>query len=160
MDRLERIYLWIATVMLGIFMLAIIYSTLVLSIQIPSDKGQIIVKPRESLVQSVFKTPPFDHPGLYKIGEKEYELVIVAQAWAFNPTNIEIPINSLVRIKATSLDLQHGFYIAATPVNIMLIPGEISVTSYKFKKAGSYRIICNEYCGMLHHAMTGIILVK
>ncbi|QSR88865.1 cytochrome c oxidase subunit II [Methylacidiphilum caldifontis] len=160
MDKLERIYLWIATVMLGIFMMAIIYSTLVLSIRIPSDKGKIIVKPGESLVQSVFQTPPFDHPGLYKRGEKEYELVIVGQAWAFNPADIEIPLNSTVRIKATSLDLQHGFYIASTPVNIMLIPGEITVFEYKFKKAGSYRIICNEYCGMLHHAMTGTITVK
>jgi heme/copper-type cytochrome/quinol oxidase subunit 2 len=29
-----------------------------------------------------------------------------------------------------------------------------------FAKPGQYTIACNEYCGLMHHAMVGTVIVK
>jgi len=42
----------------------------------------------------------------------------------------------------------------------MLLPGQISKFDYRFTKPGEYLLICNEYCGELHHAMSGKVVVK
>jgi len=46
----------------------------------------------------VDETPPFNEPGLKQIGEKEYELILVSQAFSFSPNEIEIPKGATVHI--------------------------------------------------------------
>ena len=54
----------------------------------------------------------------------------------------------------------HGFFIPGTRVNMMLIPGQVSEFDYRFTKPGEYLLICHEYCGRLHHTMSGKVVVK
>jgi cytochrome c oxidase subunit 2 len=42
----------------------------------------------------------------------------------------------------------------------MAIPGAVNKMEVVFNKPGTYRFICNEYCGMGHPAMYGEIIVK
>lgn len=60
----------------------------------------------------------------------------------------------------TSPDVQHGFYVEGTNINPQIIPGEVTKLEYVFKKAGTYRIVCNEYCGIGHAQMFGKIVVE
>lgn len=45
-------------------------------------------------------------------------------------------------------------------INIEVIPGYEHVVKMTPTKAGTYAIVCNEYCGIGHHTMLGRIYVK
>ena len=51
---------------------------------------------------------------------------MIAQTWAFVPREIEVPVGSEITIYVTSPDLQHGFKITDTNVNMMVVPGQVS----------------------------------
>jgi cytochrome c oxidase subunit 2 len=109
--------------------------------------------------EKVDQTPPFNKPGLVKVGNNEYQLNIVASAFAFTPNQIEIPKGAKVTINITSKDVIHGFEVAGTNVNMMVEPGYVNSFTKTFNQPGEYTIVCNEYCGAGHHMMTGRIKV-
>ena len=42
----------------------------------------------------------------------------------------------------------------------MAIYGNINKTTVKFEKAGIYKIICHEYCGIGHQSMQAEVIVN
>ncbi len=107
----------------------------------------------------VDQTPPFDKPGLVKTGDNEYQLNIVASAFAYTPNQVEIPKGAKVTINVATKDVIHGFQIVGTNVNMMVEPGYVSSYTQTFDKVGEYVILCNEYCGAGHHLMTSKVKV-
>ncbi|KIE58300.1 cytochrome C oxidase subunit II [Methylacidiphilum kamchatkense Kam1] len=160
MEKLEKIYVWLAVGILLAFIVALIYASVILAVRVPTDVGQIVPNPGEALASATMRTPPFDQPGVQEVAPGKYKVVVLGQAWMFNPPSIELPLGADVTFYGTSLDIDHGFFIPNTDVNMMLLPGQVSILRHKFDKAGVYRIICHEYCGTLHHLMTGTITVK
>jgi cytochrome c oxidase subunit 2 len=65
-----------------------------------------------------------------------------------------------VIFRLTSGDVIHGLQVAGTNVNAMAVPGYVSQFSYTFRKPGEYLITCHEYCGLVHHAMVGKLIVR
>ena len=59
----------------------------------------------------------------------------------------------------TSKDVQHGFQIEGTNVNMQIVPGQVSMLSHRFDKPGEYLWVCHEYCGTGHAAMYGKVIV-
>lgn len=110
--------------------------------------------------QAVFTTPPFDNPGIRSIGPNEFEVIMVAQLFAFQPAAVTLPVGAKVHFKVTSPDVVHGMLIPGTNVNMMVIPGHITQFTYSFKEPGEYLVICHEYCGVAHHLMNGRIVVE
>lgn len=108
----------------------------------------------------VSSTPPFDHPGLHRKADGTYEAYYVAQVFSFNPAKITIPLGSTVTFYVTSADVVHGYLIAQTDVNLMAVPGWVNDATHRFTKAGTYLLICNEYCGIGHQNMYSTIEVK
>ncbi|MFC0212221.1 cytochrome c oxidase subunit II [Paenibacillus chartarius] len=104
-------------------------------------------------------TAPFDMPGLRQIGEGEYEAVVIALAFGYNPDPIEVPRGAKVHFTVTSQDVVHGFEIPGTNVNFMAVPGEVTRMTHTFSEAGDYLVLCNEYCGTGHEAMKMTIKV-
>lgn len=111
--------------------------------------------------EKVDQIEPFNNPGVHKVEGKDwdYEVVIVAQAFAYNPTEIEIPVGSKVRFIATTKDVIHGLGVAGTNINLMLEPGYVSEKITTLDKPGTYTIVCNEYCGMGHALMYSTLKV-
>jgi cytochrome c oxidase subunit II len=111
--------------------------------------------------EKVDETAPFDKPGLNKVEGKDwdYELVYVAQAFSYNPLEVEIPVGAKVKVIATTKDVIHGFGVAGTNINMMLEPGYVSEYVTTFDKVGEFLIVCNEYCGTGHHFMVSKIKV-
>jgi cytochrome c oxidase subunit 2 len=95
-----------------------------------------------------------------QIGENEYEVVMTLQAFGFTPNNIEIPAGAKVTFVLTSKDVVHGFEVAGTNINAMVMPGHIQKITQKFDKPGNYLVLCNEYCGAGHQLMSTTITVK
>jgi len=79
--------------------------------------------------------------------------------WAFEPATIEIPAGSTLDIYLTSLDVVHGFEVLGTNLNLMAVPGAVNNLQLTLNTPGEYRIICHEYCGIMHQNMSGLIKV-
>ncbi|MCT6922682.1 MULTISPECIES: cytochrome c oxidase subunit II [Bacillales] len=104
---------------------------------------------------------PFNNPGVHKVEGKDwdYEVVLIASAFNYNPMEIELPLNAKVRFIATTKDVIHGFHITGTNVNMMLEPGYVSEYTTVVNKTGEYLIVCNEYCGTGHAFMYSTLKV-
>jgi cytochrome c oxidase subunit 2 len=79
--------------------------------------------------------------------------------WSFDPPLIEVPMGSILNIYLASADVQHGFQILGTNVNLMAIPGAINYAKVRMLNVGNFPIVCHEYCGAGHQAMSGMIKV-
>jgi len=150
---IEKAYLGVAVVLLAACLGALLYATTQRNIHLPGHAGD--VDPA-----AVAVTPPFDHPGVRRTGPASYEAVIVARTWYFTPSEIRVPVGAEVTFIATSGDVIHGFYVAGTRVNAMLIPGQVTRLVYTFPVRGEYLLVCHEYCGVGHHTMSGKVIVE
>ena len=152
-DRYERIWIIISALVLAVLFAVLLYNTYGQGVHMETDVGQ--VHPDD-----VATTPPFDQPGLRQTGPGEYEAVMIAQAWAFTPREIRVPVGSTVHFTLTSIDVVHGFKIPRTTVNRMIIPGQVTKVSHRFTEPGRYDFVCHEYCGAGHHVMSGGVIVE
>ena len=59
----------------------------------------------------------------------------------------------------SSPDLQHGFKVLDTNINVMVVPGQVSRLAFEFDEIGEFPYICTEYCGQGHAAMFGTVKV-
>jgi cytochrome c oxidase subunit II len=149
----EKIWLFLSFGMIMGFMIFTGYQAVALGMGPPSHKETIDPK-------KVDQTAPFDQPGIKQIGENEYEVVMTLQVFSFTPMEIEVPAGSTVYFTLTSKDVVHGFQVANTNLNAMVMPGHIQKISQKFDEPGEYLVLCNEYCGAGHQAMSTKIIVK
>ncbi|WP_027091310.1 cytochrome c oxidase subunit II [Cohnella thermotolerans] len=153
--RLEKIWLTFGVTMLVVFLLVLGLSAFTMGMDTPGAGHSHSIDPAK-----VDKTPPFDKPEIKRIGDKQYEAVMVAYAFGYSPATLEVPAGSTVRFTVTSSDVVHGFEIPGTNVNMMVLPGEINQVSHTFDKPGEYLILCNEYCGIGHQMMFTKLVVK
>lgn len=149
----EKAFLAVGAGVLVVCGAALIYATVGMGIHLPGRVGT--VEP-----QQVFSTPPFDQLGVRQTGPNRYEAVIVAQAWAFLPPEIRVPAGAEVTFTATAIDIIHGLNVEGTRLNMMLIPGQVSRNTYRFREPGEHLMICHEYCGIGHHTMAGKVIVE
>jgi cytochrome c oxidase subunit 2 len=149
----ERAFLVVSALMLVVFLAALGYSAIHLGIHLPTRAGEI--RPEE-----VSHMPPFDTPGVRRVGPDRYEAVVVARAWGFTPTEIRVPAGARVTFRVASLDVIHGFHVEGTRINLMVLPGQISELSYTFDQPGEHLMICHEYCGVGHHGMAGKVIAE
>lgn len=154
-DPYERAWIGVSIVLLVIFMAAIGVAGFALGIQVPSPEQR--VDPR-----TVASDPnsPWSEPGLRELAPGKYEAYILAQTWAFLPREITVPVGSTVTFYVTSKDVQHGFKIQDTNVNMQIVPGQVSKLDITFDTAGRYDYICTEYCGAAHAIMYGTVIVE
>ncbi len=153
MHKSEKIWLTLSFGMIMGFMILTGYQAFALGMGTPS--GSETLDP-----QKVDQTPPFDKPGVTQIGENEYEVVMTLQLFSFTPNKLEFPAGSTVHFKLTSKDVVHGFEVAGTNINAMVMPGYVQTITQKFDKPGDYLVLCNEYCGAGHQLMATTITVK
>jgi cytochrome c oxidase subunit 2 len=151
--RYERLWLLFGVAILVVFLATVTTAALVEGFVPPSARQGI--DPTK-----VAQTPPFDHPGIRKVGENAYEVYYVAHIFSFDPPRLTIPRGAHVTFYVTSPDVEHGFSITETAVNTMVTPGWVSSVSHTFTTPGRYLLVCNEYCGAGHQVMAGQIEVK
>jgi cytochrome c oxidase subunit 2 len=151
-NRLERRWIIASAILLVVFMLAITVTSLAGGIAVPQPVAR--VNP-----QTVDKEGPFANPGLRELAPGKYEAYILSQIWSFNPREITVPAGSSVTFYVTSKDVQHGFHLDGTNINMQIVPGQVSKLTAKLDKPGEYNFICHEYCGLGHAAMFGKVIV-
>lgn len=158
-DQWEGIWIRISLVLVTIFVICVIVAAFAFNIQLPGAVGR--VDPNNLKAEG----SPFATPGLRELAPGKYEAYLIAQAvpWQFEGAQpyapLTVPEDAEVTFFVTSADIQHGFKIVGTNVNMMALPGQISKLRAVFDEPGEYNILCNEYCGVGHHTMYGKIVV-
>ena len=87
------------------------------------------------------------------------DIYMVARLWSFWPI-LELEKDKTYRLHLTSMDYNHGFSLQPANINIQIVPGYEHVVTVTPNRAGTYSVICNEYCGINHSSMVGRIYVK
>jgi len=156
-DTYERYWIMLTIAVLVIFSAAVGISGFMLGVQVPVPEA--LVDPK---TVGTDPTSRFANPGLRQLAPGKYEAYIRAAAspWKFTPDRLEVPVNSTVTFYVTAVDVQHGFKLEGTNMNVQILPGQVSKMTTTFTKAGTYPFVCTEYCGVGHQNMYGILTVK
>ena len=152
-DPYERNWIRFSLLLLVVFGATVAIAGFALGFQVPGDESR--VDPR-----TVTESGPFANPGLRDLGNGEYEVYMVARAFAFDPRDITVPEGSTITFYITSVDVQHGFKLQDTNVNMQIVPGQVSKLSVTLDEPGTYPFICHEFCGIGHAAMFGNLTVE
>jgi cytochrome c oxidase subunit 2 len=92
---------------------------------------------------------------------------IVVQAtghqWAWELSPATVPTGRMVEIRVTGADVNHGFGLYDADNRLLAqtqaMPGYTNILNYTFAQAGTYRVLCLEYCGLGHHTMISPLTV-
>ncbi len=105
----------------------------------------------------------------YKVGEDEglpvvepppnSDIFLRGEQWQWTPV-LKLKAGSTYRLHLSSIDTLHGLSIYPIVMNFEAVPGYDYVLTMTPGKPGVYNIICNEFCGLGHHAMSGKIIVE
>ena len=76
-----------------------------------------------------------------------------------NSNIVHLPIGQPVTALLRSQDVLHNFAVAQFRVKMDLVPGLVTYLWFEPTKLGSYEILCEELCGIAHHAMRGKVVV-
>jgi len=86
------------------------------------------------------------------------DVYLMARVYMWWPM-LELEKDKPYRLHLSSIDLQHGFSLQPLNINIQVHPGYEMVINVTPTTSGMFGIVCNEYCGLGHHTMTGRIYV-
>ena len=86
------------------------------------------------------------------------DVYLFGRLWMWYP-QLEFEKGQSYRLHLSSLDLQHGFSLQPVNLNLQVHPGYEMVLTITPNAAGEFGIVCNEFCGLGHHMMTGKITV-
>jgi cytochrome c oxidase subunit 2 len=87
------------------------------------------------------------------------DVYLIARLWSFWPI-LELEKDKTYRLHLTSMDYNHGFSLQPVNINIQIVPGYEHVVKITPNQAGTYSVVCNEFCGINHHTMVSRIYVK
>jgi cytochrome c oxidase subunit II len=96
------------------------------------------------------------------------EIYVVAKQWMWKLQHMEgqreinelhIPTGRAVRLRMTSEDVIHSFYVPAFRVKQDVLPGRYTQLWFHPIKPGKYHLFCAEYCGAKHSGMIGWVYV-
>jgi cytochrome c oxidase subunit II len=86
------------------------------------------------------------------------DVYLIARLWQWWPM-LELEVGQTYRLHLMSMDWLHGFSLQPENINIQVHPGYEHILTVQPTKAGTYSIICNEYCGINHHTMVSNLYV-
>lgn len=149
----EKLWFGFSLVLIVLLIGTITYGAIGPGVAMISD-GQDPIDP-----EALDEDDRFADPRVEQVGENEYAVYVIARQFTFDPREIVVPEHSTVTFYITTPDVIHGFEVAGTNANVMVIPGEVSEITVETAEPQEYGIVCNEYCGAAHHDMEGLLIV-
>jgi cytochrome c oxidase subunit 2 len=150
--RFEKVWFALSMVLIVAWISTVAYGAIGPGVEMVDDSGGTVDADDPTASEN------FREPGVYKTGDDQFEVYVEAAQFQFTPGTqnpIRLPTNSTVTFYVTSTDVVHGFEVAGTNVNTMVIPGQVTEMTVEFDEPATYGIVCNEYCGGGHHTMEG-----
>jgi cytochrome c oxidase subunit 2 len=97
-----------------------------------------------------------------------YTVYVVGKQWMWHLQHpqgrreineLHVPVGRPVKLRMTSQDVIHSFYIPAFRMKQDVLPGRYTEAWFEATKPGRYHLLCAEYCGTNHSTMGGWIEV-
>ena len=96
-----------------------------------------------------------------------YEITVTGQKWqwffqypnGFVSSELHVPEDQPVKLTMTSEDVIHSLWIPAFRVKKDVVPGRYTHTWFEAHEAGTYPLLCTEYCGTGHSDMLTVVTV-
>lgn len=77
--------------------------------------------------------------------------------WRWELSQDHVAAGQPVEFRVTSADVNHGFGIYDANLHLIAqtqaMPGYTNTLRHTFTEAGTYKVLCMEYCGVAHHNM-------
>ena len=74
--------------------------------------------------------------------------------------HVHLPLNQPVKVLLRSKDVLHNFAVAEFRMKMDLVPGLVTYLWFTPTRTGTFEILCQELCGLAHHAMRGKVVVE
>lgn len=87
------------------------------------------------------------------------DVYLHASQFAWRPV-LQLEQGETYRLLVSSTDVQHGLSMQPVNLNFQVLPGYLYVIEITPDEVGEFSIVCNEFCGLGHHVMTGMIIVE
>jgi cytochrome c oxidase subunit 2 len=94
-------------------------------------------------------------------------IYVTAKQWMWKfaypdgPTSsdvLAVPVGRPVKLIMTSRDVIHSFYVAEFRIKQDVVPGRTLTTWFEAIEAGTYDVLCTQYCGTRHSLMRAQIV--
>jgi len=85
---------------------------------------------------------------------------ITASKFQFSPERIVLKRGVATTLQITSEDATHGFLIRPLKLDLDLKPGKLTKVTVVPQTAGTFKAICDHYCGYGHGDMKMTIVVE
>ncbi len=108
-----------------------------------------------------------------EFGDVDPTLISVGNPFGMDPTDergqddvlvadpqMHLQIDQPVKILLRSKDVLHNFTVAEFRVKMDMVPGMVTYMWLTPTLEGNYDVLCEELCGMAHHAMRGKVVVE
>jgi cytochrome c oxidase subunit 2 len=73
---------------------------------------------------------------------------------------LHLPAGVPVTVDITSRDVLHGFWVPELRMKADMVPGQVAQIHVTPTVAGTYRIICTEFCGVAHSNMYAKLVIE
>jgi cytochrome c oxidase subunit 2 len=103
---------------------------------------------------------------LKKAPEGSMVVKVMARQWSWlfeyengiKDTELRVPVGKPVKLLLTSQDVIHGFYAPAFRIKQDAVPGMTTYLWFQPTQAGTFDVMCSQYCGLEHsHMLTKIL---
>ena len=82
---------------------------------------------------------------------------VLGQQWSWTLSHSAAEVGVPVEFRVTSSDVNHGLGIYDDDMRLvtqtMAMPGYVNTLRHTFTRPGTYKLLCLEYCGLVHHNM-------
>lgn len=96
------------------------------------------------------------------------EIYVVAKQWMWKLQHengvreintLHLPMDRDVRLTMISQDVIHSFWVPEFRVKADVLPGRYTTIWFRANHTGTFHLNCSEFCGTLHSAMVGKVIV-
>ncbi len=95
------------------------------------------------------------------------EITVRAQKWSWlfeypngaRFTELHVPVSRPVKLKMSSADVLHSFFVPAFRTKQDVIPGRYTYAWFEATRQDTFPLMCTEYCGQQHSNMLSSVIV-
>ena len=87
-------------------------------------------------------------------------IVITAKRFEFSTNQITLAKGETVKLQIKSEDVTHGLFVRPLGIDTEIVPGRVTELTVTPETAGTYRAICDHFCGAGHGGMKMTIVVR
>jgi len=95
-----------------------------------------------------------------RAGAQPRVINITAKRFGFTPNIVTLKKGETVKLRLTSEDVTHGFFMKALKLDELIVPGQPTEITLTPQQEGRFTTICDHFCGAGHGNMSMTIVVE